>query len=206
MTIYEHAMIGLNGTLALGLNRRHGWQIVALAGLAAILPDLDGLSIVLGPRLYADGHRLWGHNLLATGLGAALFSVIAYQTDTLTKSQKWLAKRWKAVAVADKRPPHRYSELLLWIVVGVLAAYSHLLMDIFYSGGKNMQTWGVTLFWPFSKTELAYPLVSWGSIGATGIFAISMFLMLRWPNWSRSIAASSLVTVAGYVMVCGIFD
>jgi hypothetical protein len=58
MTIYEHAMIGINGTLALGLNRRHGWQIVAFAGLAAVLPDLDGLAIVLGPSLYADGHRL----------------------------------------------------------------------------------------------------------------------------------------------------
>ncbi|MEN6458225.1 MAG: hypothetical protein ABFC63_04790 [Thermoguttaceae bacterium] len=60
MTVYEHAMIGINGTLAIGLYRRHGWQIVALAGVAAEIPDLDGLAIVLGPSLYADGHRYWG--------------------------------------------------------------------------------------------------------------------------------------------------
>jgi len=205
MTIYEHAMIGINGALALGLDRRHGWQIVALAGLAAVLPDLDGLTIVLGPSLYADGHRLWGHNLLVAGFIAAVFSAIAYQTDALTKSQNWLAKRWKGLPMTDKCQPYRLSELLLWIVVGVLAAYSHLLMDIFYSGGKNLRTWGVPLFWPFSRTEWAYPLVPWGNIGTTVILAISMFLMVRWPTRIRSIAISSLMVVAGYMVVCRIF-
>ena len=32
MTVYEHAMLGIDGALAAGLPRRHGWQIVALAG------------------------------------------------------------------------------------------------------------------------------------------------------------------------------
>ena len=54
MTVYEHAMIGIDGALAVGLHRRHGWPIVALAGLTAVLPDVDGLSIVLGRNLYAD--------------------------------------------------------------------------------------------------------------------------------------------------------
>ena len=44
MTIYEHAMVGINGALALGLARRHGRQIVAWAG-AALLPDFGGLTI-----------------------------------------------------------------------------------------------------------------------------------------------------------------
>lgn len=204
MTFYEHAMIGINGTLALGLNRRYGWQIVAFAGLAALLPDLDGLTIILGPSLYAEGHRLWGHNLLVAGLVAAIVSAVIYQTDAITKSQKWLAKRWKALSVTDERPPHRHSELLFWIVVGVLAAYSHLLMDIMFSVGENLPVWGVPLFWPFSKTEWAYPLVPWGNIGATVILAMSMFLMVRWPTWIRTVATSSLVTVAGYMVVCGI--
>lgn len=51
MTVYEHAMIGINGALAMGLQRRHGWQIIALAGFAAVLPDLDGLTLLLGPSL-----------------------------------------------------------------------------------------------------------------------------------------------------------
>jgi membrane-bound metal-dependent hydrolase YbcI (DUF457 family) len=204
MTIYEHAMIGINGTLAIGFHRRHGWQIAALAGLAAVLPDLDGLAIILGPSFYAEGHRLWGHNLLIAGLAAATMSAVFYQTDAITKSQQWLAKRWTVFSTTDKRLSHRYTELLLWIAVGVLATYSHLLMDIFHSGGKSLQTWGVPLLWPFSKTEWAYPLVPWGNIGATVILAISMFAMLRWPTWIRTIAASSLIAVAGYMAIYGL--
>ena len=103
MTVYEHAMIGINGTLAMGLHRQHGWQIVALAGMAAVLPDLDGLTILLGPSLYADGHRLWGHNLLVAGLVAAVVSVVAYQTDTPTKAQRWLARHWKIFSIGGGR-------------------------------------------------------------------------------------------------------
>jgi membrane-bound metal-dependent hydrolase YbcI (DUF457 family) len=209
MTVYEHTMIGVNGALAAGLHRRHGWQIVALAGIAAVLPDLDGMTILLGPTLYADGHRLWCHNLLIAGLVAVIVSAIAYQTNALTGMYRWLAKRWAALSIngdATELPPHRLRELVLWIVVGVLAAYSHLLMDVFFSGGKNLQTWGVSLFWPFSRNEWTYPLLPWGNIGATVILAISMFLMLRWPVWIRTIAASSLVVVGLYMAYCGMYS
>ena len=30
MTTFEHAMLGINGALAVGLHRRFGWQIVAM--------------------------------------------------------------------------------------------------------------------------------------------------------------------------------
>ncbi len=92
---------------------------------------------------------------------------------------------------------------LLWIAVGVAAAYSHLLMDVFFSGGKNFQNWGVRLLWPFSRTEWAYPLVPWGNIGATVILAASMFAMLRWRARTQTIAALSLIAVALYMIVCG---
>ena len=205
MTVYEHAMIGINGTLAMGLHRRHGWQIVALAGFAAVLPDFDGLTILLGPYWYAEGHRLWGHNLLVAGLVAAVVSAIAYQTDAPTKAQRWLAKRWKMFSVCGdlETPSHRRGELCLWIVVGVVAAYSHLLMDILFSGGRNLPIWGVPLFWPFTSTAWAYPLVPWGNIGATVILAGSMFAMLRWRPWIRTIATGSLIAVVAYMVICG---
>ena len=207
MTVYEHAMIGINGTLAMGLQRRHGWQIVALAGFAAVLPDLDGLTILLGRNLYAEGHRLWGHNLIVAGLVAAVVSAIAYQTDAATKIQSWLAGRWKVFSVwgSPERPSHRRAELCLWTVVGVVAAYSHLLMDILFSGGRNLPIWGVPLLWPFTDTTWAYPLVPWGNIGATVILAVSMFAMLRWQAWIRTIATSSLIAVAVYMAVCGVY-
>jgi hypothetical protein len=207
MTVYEHAMIGINGSLAMGLHRRHGWQIVALAGFAATLPDLDGVTILLGPNLYAEGHRLWGHNLLVAGLVAAFVSAIVYQTDAATKAQRWLARRWKAFSVCGDptETPHRRMELCLWIVVGVAAAYTHLLTDILFSGGRNLPIWGVPLLWPFAGMAWAYPLVPWGNIGATVILAASMFAMLYWQAWIRTIATGSLIGVVAYMIICGTF-
>jgi membrane-bound metal-dependent hydrolase YbcI (DUF457 family) len=223
MTIYEHAMVGINGALALGLARRHGWQIVAWAGFAAVLPDLDGLTILLGLQCYAEGHRLWAHNLLVTGLAAAVLSAAAFYSDAPTRIQRWFAKYrcgraaestrrpcWGGSCTAAPRatadtelavqPPAQRSvgELLLWIVVGVVAAYSHLLTDVLFSVGTNMPIWGVPLFWPFSDAAYAYPLVRWGDVGTTLILAASMFAMLRWPARLQAIAAVSLLAVAAY--------
>jgi membrane-bound metal-dependent hydrolase YbcI (DUF457 family) len=215
MTIFEHALIGIDGALALGLQRRHGWQIVALAGLAAVLPDLDGLAILGGIHWYAEGHRLWGHNLLVAGLAALAVSVAAYYSDVFPRIRRWLAKRCKAFAIGDDCDagvsPDRAQatrtaapqELAVWLAVGVAAAYSHLLMDVVFSIGKGQPVWGVPLCWPFSDTAYAYPLLRWGDIGATVILAAGMFAMLRWPRWIQAIAAGSLVTVAAYMAVRG---
>lgn len=207
MTVYEHAMTGIDVALAAGLHRRYGWQIVAWAGFAAVLPDLDGLTILLGSSLYADGHRLWGHNLLVAGLVAAVVSAIAYQTDAPTKVQSWLANHWKTFPVTGDptaTTAHRRCGLCLWIIVGVAASYSHLLMDVAFSAGGNLPIWGVPLFWPFSDTAWAYPLVPWGNIGVTVIFALSMFAILRWPARITTIARGTLAAVIVYMMICGI--
>jgi membrane-bound metal-dependent hydrolase YbcI (DUF457 family) len=208
MTIFEHAMVAIDGALAVGLDRRHGWQIVALAGLAAMLPDFDGLTIVAGVKLYAEAHRLWGHNLLVAGLLAAVVLGIAYQTDAATKIQRWLARHWRMFLTGGERaesPPRALGELCLWMVVGVAAAYSHLLMDALFSVGRNLPIWGVPLLWPFTSATWAYPLVPWGNIGATVILAASMFAMLRWRAWTQTIAAGALMAVVAYMAICGIY-
>jgi membrane-bound metal-dependent hydrolase YbcI (DUF457 family) len=197
-------MVAVNGSLALGLQRRHGWQIVAWAAVAANLPDVDGLTLMLGPMLYAQGHRCWGHNLLVAGLAAVILSGLAYWTDAPTKVQRRLANRWQVFAIAGKqaeRPARSWSKLGLWLLVGVAATYSHLLMDMLFSIGKDLPVWGVPLFWPFSSNEWAYPLATWGDPGPTIIFAVSMFAMLRWKQWTSAIAASSLAAVAFYVWI-----
>ena len=48
-------MLGVDGALAVGLHRRYGWQIVAWSGCAAVLPDWDGLTLLLGARCHAAG-------------------------------------------------------------------------------------------------------------------------------------------------------
>ena len=47
MTTFEHAMVGVNGALAAGLTRRCGWKVASMAGLVAVSPDWDGLTLIL---------------------------------------------------------------------------------------------------------------------------------------------------------------
>jgi len=205
MTIFEHAVLGMNGALATGVHRRCGWQIVALAGVAAVLPDWDALTFFFGPKWFAEGHRLWGHNLLAAGLLAAVVSAAAYQTDAATKVHRRLARRWQVFVIRGVQPgsPDRGAVTLgLWIVVGVLAAYSHLLMDVAFNGNASLPPWEVPLLWPFRSDAWAYPMVSWGNPGASVILAASLFAMLRWPNKLQPIAAVSLLALAVFMVVC----
>jgi membrane-bound metal-dependent hydrolase YbcI (DUF457 family) len=227
MTPFEHALVGMNGVLACGIHRRHGWPIVAWGAFAAILPDWDALTLVLGiPRFvlgfcrgdqplllsgmkwYVEGHRLWGHNLLVTGLLAAVLSALAYRLDVPTRIQRSLARRWKLFSIPDNAnelSQHSGKEFWLWIVVGVLASYSHLLMDIFCSGNQSLPSWGVPLLWPFSNQMCACPLLPWGNIGATVILAASMFAMLRWKRHVQGIAFLSLLAVMVYMIGCRVF-
>jgi membrane-bound metal-dependent hydrolase YbcI (DUF457 family) len=225
MTVYEHAMVGINGALAVGLQRRHGWQIVALAGFAALVPDLDGLTILLGLHCYAEGHRVWAHNLLVAGLAAVVVAAVAYGLDVPTRVQRWLARHGVLPGRAGANGPHpsplprgegtgdcrlpkgegiNFPELALWLAVGIAVAYSHLLMDVFFSAGKGQPVWGVPFWWPFSDAAWAYPLAPWGDIGATVIFAAGMFAMLRWRARTQAIAAGSLAAVIAYVVVRGV--
>jgi membrane-bound metal-dependent hydrolase YbcI (DUF457 family) len=208
VTLFEHALIGIDGALALGLQRQHGWQIVALAGVAALLPDIDGLTILFGPQCYAGGHRVWGHNLLVTGLLAAIVSAAVYYSDSLTRIQRRLGRHVQALSIsnAEKAAERRRADLLLWLTVGVAAAYSHLLADVVFSAGKDLPVWGVPLLWPFSAKEWAFPLLPWGDIGATLILAAGMFAMLRWPKQARLIAAGSLLATAAYLAARGLLD
>jgi len=202
MTTFEHAMVGIDGALAAGLHRRQGWPVVALAGAMAVLPDWDALTILLGPAWYAEGHRVWGHNLLVAGLLAAIVSGLAYRFSLPVRAQRWMAARWPIFAVREHAAACS-GGLALWLVVGTLAAYSHLLADTTFSIGHSLPVWGVPLFWPFRDKEWAYPWVPWGDIGATVILAAGMFAMLRWPAWTRTIAAGSLGLVLAYMVSRG---
>jgi membrane-bound metal-dependent hydrolase YbcI (DUF457 family) len=216
MTIYEHAMIGVNGALALGLHRRYGWQIVALSGFAAILPDLDGLTILISfpgsawernYQLFAEGHRVWTHNFIVLGLLAALVSAPIYCFNVPTRIQSRLAKHWAMFQTGDclisTKDNFSYGRLTLWMVVALVASYSHLLMDVVFSIGKDLPVWGVPLFWPFSNEFYTYPSVPWGDIGATIILAASMFCMIRWPARIQAIAGGSLAMVFFYIIIRG---
>jgi membrane-bound metal-dependent hydrolase YbcI (DUF457 family) len=276
MTLYEHVMLGIDGALAIGLQRRYGWPIVALAGCAAALPDWDALGMLVSFQCYADVHRVWGHNLLVAGVLAVVVSALCYRFNFFTKVHRGLAVRWSALAVVDPpdliaegdgelsgqailssecqwggrpnsiafaseegwlegddsdcfrgdlksvaasagpnrlaRAPLRHAReadaaagpLGVWLLVGVLATYSHLLMDMLFSRCQTYPVWKVPLLWPFVREGWAWPLVAWGDTGVTLIFIGGMFAMVRWRQAAQKIAIGTLLLVAAYIAVRGI--
>ena len=206
MTVFEHTMIGVDGALALGLDRRYGWRIVAFAGILAALPDWDGLTMVLGLQCYAAAHRVWGHNLLVGGLVAVVVSTLAWRFDWLGKTRRVLGKRWALFAPGDGEPDapeDGIGSLWLWIAVGVLATASHLAADVVFSAGKNLPEWKVPLWWPFSEEGVARPMVPWGDVGVTVILVVGMFAMVWRPKMRQGIAVAALVGVVGYIVLRG---
>ena len=203
MTIYEHIMLGVDGALAVGLHRRWGWQIVAWSGCAAALPDWDGLTLLFGVKAYDAGHRVWGHNLLVAGLSAVILGAVLCHWDLFTRIREALPSSWGGVGrrTLENRVRCSWGSLLVWALVGLAAAYSHLGMDVLFSYGRNLPVWDVPLLWPFSARGLAHPTIRWGDPVPTIIFASGMLAMARWRRATRGIAAVTLVAVAAYVAV-----
>lgn len=205
MTTFEHAMLGVSGTMAAGLDRRYGWQIVALGGCAAVLPDWDGLSFLFGGAVFDSVHRCWGHNLLICTLLGAAVAVLEYRFHLMTRLGG-LAGRLLRLSESDQTRPNPIASggrFPAWVLVGILASLSHLAADLVFSGHKTFSDWGLKLLWPFSDHAWAFPIVHWGDVVPTLIFAAGMFAMVRWPTRLQLVARTTLVCVAGYVAVRG---
>lgn len=200
MTVFEHFLMGGSLGLAAGLHRRFGWQLVALSSVAATLPDWDGLSILFGARAYATYHRVWGHSLLTAGAAGVLAGVLAYQFNVFGRLQDWAARRFpKEIPPPVEQPRFSARTLAVWALVGLLAAYSHLLADYFYPGYEYLQKWPMQLLWPFSHKGWSLAIVPGGRLETIGIFVLGMFAVWRWPRHAQSIAWLSLVCLAIYV-------
>jgi membrane-bound metal-dependent hydrolase YbcI (DUF457 family) len=173
-----------------------------------VLPDWDGyLTFPFGARVYAEGHRVWGHNLPIGTLLAALLAGMAYRFDILTRIQRWLASRWSVLRVEDAEAARTPSigGLVLWVAVGIVATYSHLLADLFFSYGAGLGEWRLPLLWPVTDATWAWPAVPWGDVGTTVILAGGMFAMLRWRTRVQAIAAGTLALVAAYIAARGLW-
>jgi hypothetical protein len=198
-------MLGVTGTLAVGLHRRYGWKIVAAAGVVAVLPDWDGLSILFGAAAYDHVHRAWGHNLLVAGLSGATVMACLCCIPRTRRGKNQSEMRAPISDPAGSRQPcfAHMGRVALWATVGVLASLSHLAADLLYSGHETLADWGILMFWPFSQQTFAYPMVPWGDVGTTLIFVASMFAMLRWPARLQSISQVTLVLVVVYIVLRG---
>src|SRR5262245_40876712 len=147
MTTYEHAMLGITGSVAVGLQRTHGWQILAMAAVAAISPDWDGLTLVFGAHLFDLAHRVWGHNIVVCATFGALIGALDYRYDYSTRLARWWLRLLRVEAPTEFEIRTRFvsREMLLWIVVGTIAALSHLVADMVVSGSATLTDWEVQL-------------------------------------------------------------
>ncbi len=207
MTTFEHALLGVNGALALGLHQRYGWRVVALAGAAAILPDWDGFPMLFDMSRFESGHRVWGHNLLACLVAGLLFGSADWYWNLSGRLVEWLS-RFGVKATATEIPVDSRSERrrwLVWVSVATLAALTQIPADAVVSGGQGLTDWALKPLWPFSETGFVYPMVPWGNIGMTVIFAVGMILLAKFPLRAQSIAVSTLTLVALFVLVWGSF-
>ncbi len=205
MTTLEHALLGSAGAMAAGLHRR-GWQIVALAGVAATVPDWDGLSLVFGAVAFDRLHRAAGHSLLVATALAILLALIEYRGGLIRAAD--LPWQSESTAFPCLAPPaeNRHSSsawprpaLLPWLVVAILATWSHLAADLVFSGHASLPDWGLKLFWPFSKESYAFPAVRWGDPLPTIILLAGVFAMLRWKSATQAIAALTILGLVGYI-------
>lgn len=160
------------------------------------------MSIVFGPIAYASVHRVWGHNLLVATVSGVVCGAIGYACYLLARMRKY-ARRWLSeLKLSNEVPAYSVLHLVQWILVCVLAACSHLPADVIYSGHPELASWPVPLLWPFSDQGYVWPLVVWGDLTTTLVFAGEMFALYRWPQRAQVIALITLLSVNGYVVFC----
>lgn len=204
VTTFEHAMLGINGAIAAGLHRRFAWRIAALAGVAAISPDWDGLTIIGGMDLFDHAHRAWGHSIFTCVVLGCVLAGLDYRFDLVGQGERpfcW-ALRIPSKARAT-RPNRSWRRLAIWLTVAIIAAMSHLAADVVYSGAEELSDWHLQLLWPFSSQGFVFPMVHWGDVGVTIIFVIGMFAMVRQREWIQPIALITLTLVLVYIVVRG---
>lgn len=206
MTTYEHIMLGVNGTLALGLYERHGWKIVAMAGVAAASPDIDGLTWFVSNEAFSVGHRVWGHNLLACLSIGIVIGVLDYRLDLVTRVGQ-VVNRLLRLGVSDRflalRQIRQPREQRVWVLVAIVSASSQLPADLVVSGTKTLPVWGLKLLWPFSDRVWSYQMVTYNDPGAILIFIVGMFALAKWPNHPKPIARTTLALVVAYLLFRG---
>jgi LexA-binding, inner membrane-associated putative hydrolase len=206
MTTFEHAMLGINGVLASGIHRRFGWQIVALAGIAAVAPDWDGIPMLVNMARFESGHRVWGHNVFACTLLGALLGSLDYRFDWTSRIARTMTRRGPLKEIHDHIHPRReHSRLgcLVWMAVATVAAMSQIPADAVVSGGRGLSDWALKPLWPISDWKFVYSLVPWGNTGVTVIFAAGMLAQVKYRGKEQRLAQLVLIAVVAYIAAWG---
>lgn len=172
MKIPEH--IAFSYLIAqLGVQQEYGPWGTALVVLAGCLPDLDGLTLVAGWRVYRRYHRVIGHGLPLTLLGPAALAWIASELFAL--GPFWPLWFWLQVALLGHLVTdvvfYNWPAQLLWPLsrrgwsVGLLGWNDLVPTLALYTGTA------LALLWP--KLALTAALLAFGTI----------IVYLLWRAW-----------------------
>jgi len=200
-------MLGINGVVATGLHRRYGWQLAAIAGVAAIAPDWDGLTFLVSVPLFNESHRVWGHNVFACVFVGLVCGAIDFRYDMVTRCGRMLMRLLRVSVAPDLfhfRTTYPLRGFFVWIIVAIVAALSQIPADMVVSGTKVLADWPVKCFWPISDRGYVFPLVPWRDVGITIVFSVGMFAMVKWRNRTSMIAIATLIAVLLYIAVRGL--
>ena len=203
MTTFEHFMVGVSIPLAMGLQKRYGWRIATLGGVSAAMPDWDALPYLFSNEIYAAAHRVWGHNLIIAALLGAAIAGIELKCDLAGRMRRFIGKQYPNFLPPNILPFEAGTSLtpkdcMIWTGIAILCQWSHLPIDMAYSGGNGLAPWPLQLLWPFSNREFSFPMVPWGDVGATMIFVLEMFALLKRPQQATSAAILGLFAVSLY--------
>lgn len=217
MTSIEHAMLGVNGALALGLHRRLGWSSVVVCGFAAVAPDWDGLPMLFDMERFESGHRVWGHNLLACVLLGVFLGTLDWKfrwsdllvakLGSMTGPKLTGPKSHTALEIGNAgqsansiMPRTPASSWWTWCVIAIIAAMSQIPADAVVSGGRGLSDWPLKPLWPFSDWKLVYPMIPWGNVGVSVIFGVAVVVMAKLQSRFQLIAIAALIAMCIYLV------
>lgn len=206
MTALEHALVGGFLITALGGTKRYGWQLAAAGGVAAVLPDWDGLTLAGGIALFDQAHRVWGHGLLPCLAAAVVWAALDFRFDLVTRMTARLLRITRVEippSLTAPRSARGKAACGVWMLACMAAALTHPLSDMIVSGAEGLTDWEVPIFWPFSSRGFVYALIPWGDVGVLLIFTGAIFLMLRHRHRTQQIALGALFAAGLYAIVRG---
>ena len=190
--------------MTVGLNHRFGWTVIVFAGIVSMIPDFDGLPMLIDMSSFESGHRVWGHNFLAILASSAVLAYLQFRFRFIES----VAGRIGRFAPQDVTIPTldatQHVGFLPLFIVAFAFQSLHLVCDMVVSGGRGLSDWKVEPFWPFADVGFVLPLVPWGDVGPTLIMMCATILMARVPSRSNVIAGSGLVTLAVYMLLRGV--
>ncbi|MEC8554929.1 MAG: metal-dependent hydrolase [Planctomycetota bacterium] len=201
MTTPEHALVGIHAAVATGLSYRYDWNLIALAGIASIIPDWDGIPMLFDMSRFESGHRVWGHNFISILLSSFL---LAWSQSHYC----WLEYIGKKIvrflpSDANLAATNSNCSTAILFLIAVIVQVIHLPCDMVVSGGNGLSDWLTKPFWPFNDAGFVYPLIPWGDVGPTIILMAGLILSAKYPTNSSGFSIGTLACLCVYLIVRG---